>query len=126
MKPKMICVFFGTWILGLCLLISSPLHAQVAGATLSGTITDSNGGAVPNAKVSAKSVATGSSVDGTSNGSGFYTIPNLTPGDYEITVAAAGFSTAATKVTLTVGQKQELNIPLTVGQLEQTVQVTTE
>src|SRR6266567_2177714 len=45
------------WVIGL--LFSVPLHAQVAGATLTGTITDAQGGAVANAKVSARNGATG-------------------------------------------------------------------
>src|SRR5579872_2331579 len=128
MNLKVIRWVLSVWILVVCLslVVSLPVHAQVAGATLSGTITDAQGGAVPNAKVSARNVATGVSSDTETNGSGLYTIPNLNAGDYEVSVTAAGFSTAVSKLTLTVGQKQELNIPLAVGQVEQSVQVTTE
>jgi len=40
------------WILVLCLIAPAPLDAQVAGATLTGTITDGQGGVVPGATVS--------------------------------------------------------------------------
>ncbi len=128
MNPKAIRWALSVWIFGLCVCLmgSVPMRAQVAGATLSGTITDAQGGAVPGAKVSARNVATGVSTDSETNGSGLYTIPNLNAGDYEVSVTASGFSTAVSKLTLTVGQKQELNIPLAVGQVEQSVQVTTE
>ena len=105
-------------------LMPHPLRAQVAGATLSGTITDAQGGAIPNAKVSARNVATGVSTDTTTNGAGSYNIVNLIPGDYEVNVSAQGFNTIATKVTLTVGAKQELSTSLQVGQVTQEVQVT--
>src|SRR5579862_6679607 len=127
MNPKAIRWMLSVWVLGLCLgLVSMPMHAQVSGATLSGTVTDPQGGAVPNAKVTARNVATGVASDTETNGSGLYTIPNLNAGDYEVSVTAAGFSTAVSKLTLTVGQKQELNIPLAVGEVQQNVQVTTE
>jgi hypothetical protein len=106
------------------LLFAAPARAQVAGATLTGTITDAQGGAVADAKVSAKNLATGVAVDTQTNGTGAYTIPNLNPSDYEVSVTATGFSTTVSKVTLTVGAKQEMNLALTVGSVQQEVQVT--
>src|SRR5438270_3871327 len=98
MNPKAnVSVFFG-WFLALCLVSSLPLHAQVAGATLSGTITDSQGGGIPNAKVSARNLATGVSTDTITNSAGAYSLPNLFPGDYQVTVSVMGFSTALAKV----------------------------
>jgi hypothetical protein len=106
------------------IMLSLPVHGQVSGATLSGTITDPQGAAVPNAKVTIRNGATGVSAETSTNGAGFYSAPNLNPGDYEVTASAAGFNTATAKLTLTVGQKEELNIPLAVGQLAQAVEVT--
>ena len=54
------------------------------GATLSGTITDAQGGAIPNANISAKNVATGISTETTTNATGAYSIPNLNPSDHEV------------------------------------------
>src|ERR1700732_5237871 len=88
-------------ILCLAVVISVPLRAQVTGATLSGTISDAQGGAIPNANISAKNVATGISTDTTTNATGAYSIPNLNPADYEVSVSAPGFSTSVVKVTLT-------------------------
>src|ERR1700674_3236993 len=115
--------FFFACILALCMTISPPLRAQVAGATLSGNITDPQRAAIPNAKVSAKNMATGVSTDTNTNSAGAYTVPNLLPGDYQVTGSAEGFSTALTKLTLTVGAKQELNVPLSVGQLATQIEV---
>ena len=107
----------------LAVVSSVPLRAQVTGATLSGTITDAQGGAIPNANISAKNVATGISTDTTTNATGAYSIPNLNPADYEVSVSAPGFSTAVVKVTLTVGAKQEMSLSLTVGEVQQVVRV---
>jgi hypothetical protein len=115
-----LCVF----LLSSLVALSHPLYSQVAGATLSGTITDAQGAVVPNAKVSVRNAATSVTAESTTNATGFYSVPNLAAGDYEVSISAAGFSTAEAKLTLTVGQKQELNVPLAVGQLAQTVEVT--
>jgi len=112
------------WILLFCLAVSHPIRAQVSGATLTGAITDAQGGAVAGAKISVKNLGTGIVSETTSNDAGAYNVPNLIPADYEVSVSAAGFSTTASKVTLTVGAKQEMNIKLTVGQVTQTVEVT--
>jgi hypothetical protein len=106
------------------LFSATPLRAQVAGATLSGTITDTHGGVVVGAKVSAKNGATGVSTDTTTNSAGTYSIVNLLPAGYDVTVSAPGFRTAVTKVTLVVGAQQAMNITLTVGEISQTVVVT--
>jgi hypothetical protein len=124
MNHKMVKLGLVLSLLCVLLSISMPARAQVAGATLSGAITDAQGGAVVDAKVTVKNVATDVTVDTVTNGSGAYTAPNLKPGDYQVSVSALGFSTTVTKVTLTVGQKQELNLTLTVGQVSQEIQVT--
>ncbi len=119
--------------LGLCavVVVSSfgalRLHAQVVGATLSGTITDQSGGVLPKAEVSIRNTATGDTRTVSTNADGIYSAPNLQPGIYNITVSAPGFSKAVQSgVTLTVGASQVLNLTMQVGQATQTVEVTTE
>jgi hypothetical protein len=108
-----------------CILFSSQLRAQVAGATLSGTINDPSGAVVPNAQVSARNTATGVTRAATTDSAGFYSIPNLLPGSYEVTVTAPGFSTAVqSSIELAVGAQQQLNIPMKIGETTQRVQVT--
>jgi hypothetical protein len=107
-----------------CIFSPIPAGAQVTGATLSGTITDASGGAVPGAQIAVKNTGTGIVQNSTSDSSGFYTVPNLIPGPYEVSVTAPGFSTAKqSNLTLSVGQQQMLNIPLQVGQTSTTVSV---
>jgi hypothetical protein len=111
----------------LSLSIPAPVWAQVAGATLSGTVTDASGAVIPNAQISIKNVATGVIRDVTADAAGFYTAPNLLPGTYGVTVTAPGFSTQArTGITLTVGAEQSLNISMKVGQITQTINVAGE
>ena len=75
------------------MVVCSQMFAQVAGGTLSGTIIDPSGAAVPQAQVTIRNVATGVERAVSTNADGFYTVPNLQPGSYEITVTAKGFST---------------------------------
>ena len=69
-------------------LFLAPVSAQVTGATLSGTVTDQSGGIVPKAEISIKNTATGLTRAVSTDSAGFYSAPNLLPGNYEITVAA--------------------------------------
>jgi outer membrane receptor protein involved in Fe transport len=102
-------------------------RAQVAGAALSGTVTDPSGGLVPSATISVRNTATNVTREVTTDNAGFYTVPNLLPGTYEITVSAGGFATEVrTGVGLAVGAQQVLNVALRVGASTEKVQVTGE
>jgi len=102
--------------LALAVLFSSPVHAQVSGATLTGTVMDQSGAVIANAKLSITNKATDVTREVTTDTSGLYSAPNLQPGIYDITVEAPGFSTSVqTGLTLTVGATQALNISLQIG-----------
>src|SRR6266576_1297023 len=102
------------------------LDAQVVGATLSGTITDSSGGVVPNAQITVRNSATDIVQTVTSNADGVYSAPNLQPGNYTVKVSASGLAQLTAKATLTVGAKQQLNLTLSVVGISQNVEVTVD
>ncbi|HXM95414.1 MAG TPA: TonB-dependent receptor [Candidatus Dormibacteraeota bacterium] len=121
---KIACGLLVYVMLSLTGLVSTPIHAQVTGATLAGTVTDPSGAQVPNAGVSIKNRATGVARDITTDSAGFYSAPNLLPGIYDITITASGFSTSEqTGLTLTVGASQVLNVSLKIGEVTQRVDV---
>jgi hypothetical protein len=122
MKSNMIKSVF--ILMALWLAHSAPVGAQVAGASLSGTVTDATGGAIAGAQISVKNIATGVVTTTTANSDGNYEMPNLLPGEYRVTISAENFGTKATTATLTVGARQVFNIDLEVGQSKQVVEVT--
>jgi outer membrane receptor protein involved in Fe transport len=132
MRPRMFAekVSAAVWvfvILAISISGAGQAYAQVAGATLTGTVKDSSGAVIPSAQVAITDVATGVIRTVSSGGAGLYTAPNLLPGTYEIRITATGFSTQVQKgITLTVGAQQVLDITMRVGQVSQTVEVTTE
>ena len=103
----------------------SNLQAQVTGATVVGKVTDVAGSVVPNAQVDLLQDATGAHRQVTTNESGSYTVPNLVPGTYTVTVIAPSFGTEVTKgLTLEVGQNAEENFTLKPGTVSEQVDVT--
>ena len=121
---KRMVVLSGFLALTLCLFVSVPIYSQVTGATLTGTITDPSGAVVSGATISVRNTDTGATRDVMSDSAGLYTIPNLVPGPYEVKVTATGFSTKVQNLPLAVGQQQQLNFSMAVGQTSTTVQVT--
>ena len=73
------------------LAVPDSLNAQTANATLSGTVTAPSGSPIANARVSIKNVSTGESAEMQTDSTGKYSIKNLTPADYDVTVSAEGF-----------------------------------
>jgi hypothetical protein len=113
MKAKAEKVVFGVIVGLMFVLTANALHAQDANATLSGTVTDSSGKALPNAKVTVKNLYTGQSTETQTDSSGAYTIPNLAAGDYAVSASAEGIGTGVAKAILTAGSQQTLNLTLT-------------
>jgi hypothetical protein len=106
------------------LLSCLPAFAQTATAELSGTVTDSSGAVVGNAKVMAANAETGTSRSAVTDQTGAYVFTLMQPGTYNVSVEAAGFrKTVANGVELRVNQRAEVNLQLQVGQLNDTVEV---
>jgi hypothetical protein len=96
----------------LALSLSVPLVAEDSGPIVSGTVTDASGKIVPNARISIRSAATGQTFEVSADATGLYTASDLTPGDYEFSVSAPGFSTAVTPVSITAAGRQTINLTL--------------
>src|SRR3984893_3808603 len=109
------------------LLLPVPVYAQVAGATLSGTVTCPSGAVIPLAHILIRNLATDAARDVSADTAGFYTAPNLLPGPYELKISAPGFSTEAFRgIMMTVGAQETLKLTLKVGGVSELVQVVGE
>ncbi len=117
------CIFVGFTVL-LSIGIS---HAQISTSTLTGALTDGTGSVVPRALVTATAKSTSFSRTATSNESGTYDITELPPGAYGISAEAPGFKKAVvSEIQLFVGQTATVDIQLELGQVTESVSVTSE
>jgi len=114
-----------------CLLVllvglfsASLLPAQNATGTFVGHVNDGKGAAVPNAAVTIVNVDTQEERSLTTNEVGDYTVPLLKPGNYRVTVSAAGFKKETTSgIVLNVDQTARIETALSVGGTTETLTV---
>src|SRR5215469_8338646 len=121
MKTKPTCC----WLL-ILLVIQVPsnlLIAQVAGGTITGTITDASGSLIRQANVEITNRNTGVARTVNTNDDGFYSAPNLVPGVYIVAVSAPGFAPKGTTLTLTVGDEINLPLTLSIGAVDQKIEI---
>ena len=111
MRSLVTTLVMGVGILMLPLLISEISFAQVAGS-LAGTITKPSGAVVPNAKISVRNLTTGQLVETQADSAGLYSVANLLPGEYEVSVSAEGFPTTVASVTIAEAGKKTMNVTL--------------
>lgn len=97
--------------------------AQAETGQITGTVTDATGAVIPKANIEAKNVATGTSRATVATQAGDYTLPNLQPGTYEVTISAAGFTTSRQRVVVGVGIVVGVNMQLKVGATTTSVEV---
>lgn len=89
--------------------------AQSDSAALSGSVTDASGAFLPNAKVTIKSVATGTETVVTSNDSGNFTVPNVRPGLYTVRVESTGFQSVTlnnVQVDPSIGKRVDISMKI--------------
>jgi hypothetical protein len=95
--------------------------------SLSGHVLDPQSAAVPSAKVSATENDTGAKFTTVSNGDGTYVLPFLPPGPYSVQVEAPGFKRYVNgNVRITTNEREQLDVQLALGAIDQTVTVTGE
>jgi hypothetical protein len=103
------------------------LFSQTFTGTILGTIQDSSGAVIAGAKVSARETQTNVVRTASSNELGYYELPLLPPGTYTIESEHTGFKKySRANLKLDIGQRMEVGIALTPGDVTETVEVTAE
>src|SRR5215471_9536313 len=105
----------------LAIIVSTAFAQQ---ATIQGVVSDASGASVPSANISIRNVKTGVQQTVATNAQGFYSVPFLVPGAYEIGATAQGFSPQTrTNLQLDVNMTARVDFTLAVGAVAETVEV---
>ena len=130
-RGKTFCLYLlaPSFLFALSLAWLSPITAwaQLGGSgTIQGTVTDPSGAMVPDAKVTARNVATGAETVRATTKDGLYSLSPLDAGDYTVTISSPGFETLVRENIHVDGlQVLTLDLTLKMGSANQTVTVTT-
>ena len=99
-------------------------YSQTATGDISGRITDPSGAAIPGAAVTVTNTETGAVRKVESNMEGYYTVPLLRPGTYQLVVLKEGFQPAArSNMKLEVNQSLTQDVSLTVGTVTERIEI---
>jgi len=117
--------FLAALIIGLC-CFGTGAYGQVGlRGTLKGTVADTNTALVPTAAITVKNEGTGLTGNAVTDADGNYTITDLLPGNYSITVEKQGYKkTVKTGVNVVAGTVTSASIVLEIGSVSETVTVT--
>ena len=109
-----------------CIVLS--LHAQesINSASISGRVTDPASAPIQNAEITARQTDTNLTTTLRTDREGRFRFPYLHIGNYELSARGQGFAEAKRTITLTVGAAFEIEIPLTIGAVDQSVDISSE
>ncbi len=111
------------FVVAVVLLLAGRAQAQF-GASLTGTVTDSSGGAIPNATVTLTNEGTQQKVVRQSSGTGVFEFPSLPGGRYDLSVTATGFKVSSYQaIAVSEGQPRNFDVNLSAGGATETVNV---
>jgi hypothetical protein len=116
-------------IAAVCLLLAvgTAAHSQSTTASIVGTVVDPSQSAVPGARVTVTNTGTNATVNFVTGPTGYYALPQLSPGTYSLRVESTGFQSYVQQgIILQVNQTARIDVRLTVGEVTQSIQVTGE
>jgi len=125
-RPRAQWAWMSAFILAV-LTSAAPAFAQFERGQISGVVKDEQGGVMPGVTVTATNKANGVASTETTDASGFYTFPTLTPGRYDVTAELQGFKKVVRNdLQLDAAGQIRYDVTMTTGQLTEEVTVTAE
>ena len=103
--------------------LAAPSVAQQVESRIVGIVADAGGGLLPGATVTVTSQQTGATRITVSDESGRFTLTNLGPGTYDVTVELSGFAASKTTVALGVGENKPIDVKLGLANVTESVTV---
>jgi hypothetical protein len=123
-KRNLLAAISCSCLIGLLFLAPASMRAQQSAASITGTVTDPAGSAVPGASVTARDVKQGTTWTTKTDSDGVYEFPRVSVGDIALKVEAPGFSTEERAAfTLELNQVARIDFKLAVGKVNETVSV---
>src|SRR3984885_4247501 len=120
-RTLMVVSFVAGWMI--LLAFARSLSAQQQDASISGTVVDSHGLAVPGALVTAKNQATEAARQVTADGAGHFLVTGIPDGRYTLVVTGKGFTTTTQRDVSASSQPVGITIALSIGSVSETVEV---
>src|SRR5262245_24398120 len=120
----MIVKTIASLLLAIAFLVLPSISAYAQGGTtgrIVGTVKDANGAIIPGAKITVRNLATGVERRIIADPTGYYSVVALTPGAYEVSIAAIGFNRSINNVEVKITQTIVTDWKLEVGDLKETV-----
>ena len=112
---KKLALFVASITFLITLLVPFLVFSQVPAGNLSGIVTSESGSRIPNAHLSIRNTGNGKALVANGKEDGSYSVPNLAPGNYEVTATASGFASARASVTIRASADQVANFVLHAG-----------
>ncbi|HTH36810.1 MAG TPA: carboxypeptidase-like regulatory domain-containing protein, partial [Pyrinomonadaceae bacterium] len=125
-KQKLMSVLFA---IAISVCLGSTAFGQEITGSITGSVKDSNGAAVPGATVTVSDPSKNDLVvrTVTTTDDGTFSVPNVQISTYTITVEAANFKRSVnTDVKVDVGQRREVNVELVAGKIDETLTITAD
>src|SRR5260370_38887181 len=108
------------------ILLAAALHAQNVRGSLRGTVQDVSGARISSAKIVAQLSASSVQREAISEDRGEFRLDDLQPGNYRITITAAGFTTAQAEVVVAVATVRDITVTMKPSAAPDTAQVRAE
>jgi Carboxypeptidase regulatory-like domain/TonB dependent receptor len=108
------------------LLLTAMPQAQNSGGSLRGTVQDATGARIASANIVARLSSSGVRREAVTEDRGEFRLDDLPPGNYQITITAAGFEPAKTNVSIAVASSRDISVTMKPFSLQETVRVQAE